>query len=239
MYKLLPTKDDESLFFRLDGEAMVRHGAIGYLRADFGPDGRGFFTTWFNIQPHLNTPALKQKLGYVIASLRDKGPEPVFASRGDLEAFCAAKPGKNLNARGTGYTVKTSEYTFFFRCRPNPADFDVHCFAYDNRWLLPELAGKHKLPGWCNSILPSTGELISINRGQYAYFRSPLSTPFPDINRNTADRFNTHFGVTPAQEKAMLAGALYGWDSPATKPWNYDQDGNPRPQPPKRNSPER
>jgi hypothetical protein len=43
MYNLSPTQDKSELFFRFDGEAAERHGAIGYLRADFGSDGYSFY----------------------------------------------------------------------------------------------------------------------------------------------------------------------------------------------------
>jgi hypothetical protein len=46
--------------------------------------------------------------------------------------------------------------------------------------------------------------------------------------------------VTRAQEEAMLCGSLFGWDTPAAKPWNYDMDGNPRQlSPRKKDEPER
>jgi hypothetical protein len=38
---------------------------------------------------------------------------------------------------------------------------------------------------------------------------------------------NEAMGVTRQQEAAMLAGSLLGWDSPAAKPWSYDETGKP------------
>lgn len=82
------------------------------------------------------------------------------------------------------------------------------------------------LPRECLTTLPSTGEVIKIDRYQKGYTpRSAQKTP--DENRNFVDRFNSHHGVTKAQEAAMLAGSMFGWDTPASKPKNYDENGKP------------
>jgi len=101
-YELLPAQDDKLLFFHLEGEAAERHGSVGYLRADFGSNGHGFWTTWFDQQPHLKTLAFKNEFDEVINSLRNDRQKPPFASRDNLAAFCAAAPGKELTTRGCG-----------------------------------------------------------------------------------------------------------------------------------------
>ncbi len=239
MYKLEPSQHDKLLYFRLEGEAAERHGSLGYLRVDFSSDGRHFYSTWFDSQPHLKTPVFREEFDAVINSLRDDGEKPPFASRRNLEEYLSAVPGKDLTTRGKGYVVQTQDYSYYFRCKPSGADYDVYCFAFDNRWLLPELAGKHELPNDCFSVLPSTGELIFIVMGEKGYFPSGKSTPDRDINRQIASASNALLGVTRGQEEAMLAGSLFGWGKPAVCPWRYDQDGRPRPQPPKHNEPER
>jgi len=228
-YKLLPSQEDKLLFFHLEGEAAERYGSIGYLRADFGSNGRGFWTTWFDQQPHLKTPAFKDEFDEIINSLRDGGQKPPFASRDNLAAFCAATPGKELTTRGSGYMIQTLDFSYYIRCLPRPGDYDIYAFAFDNRYLLPELAGKHDLPDVCYSVLPSTGELISISRYEKGYSRCDGSKPNPEENRFFADTSNKIFGITRAQEEAMLAGSMFGWDVPAAKPWKYDKDGKPLP----------
>ena len=160
MYVLLPAEQRESdLFFRMDGEAAERHGAIGYMRADFGRDGRGFWTTWFDNQKHLKTPAFKAEFDRVINSLRDDGQEPPFASRRSLEAYCMTYPGLILSSRGDGFKIQTEDFSYYFRCLPRNSDYEIYAMAYDNPFLLPELAGKHELPDICHSTLPSTRAL--------------------------------------------------------------------------------
>jgi hypothetical protein len=238
MYKLSPTELTEShLFYRLDGESAERHGAIGYLRADFGRSGFDFYFKWFDSQPHLKTPGFRRELDGVINALRTDGQETPFANRMSLANFCRENY-KNGIATHSGYTLRTPDYSYYFRCLPRPDDYDVYCFAFDNRYLLPELAGQHELPEVCYSAEPSTGDIILIKRNERGYYRCEYSTDDAEYNRAFATGHNVKLGVTRAQEEAMLAGSMAGWDIPGAKPWKYDMDGNLRPLPPKRNEPE-
>ena len=46
----------------------------------------------------------------------------------------------------------------------------------------------------------------------------------PGLNRHMADYRNRCRGVSKAQEAAMLAGCLQGWDSPEAEPKKYIQE---------------
>jgi hypothetical protein len=228
MYKLLPAKDENALFYRLDGEAAERCGQIGYLRADFGGSGREFYSTWFNNQSRLKTYSFKREFDKVIDSLRDDGYEPPFSGRRNLEAFCM----KRTDCRNPGNficsKIGTPNHSYYFRCRPAKHDYDLYCFCYDNSYLLPELAGRHELPDICYSVNPTTKELILIKKHEAGYYRCEYSTSDPGLNRRYADAGNLKLDVTRAQEEAMLAGSVYGWNIPAAKPWNYGRDGRLR-----------
>lgn len=85
------------------------------------------------------------------------------------------------------------------------------------------------LPLFCYSLMPSSGELIRIERGCKGYEQVPYgSTGDPAVNRKTADSRNREMGVTRAQEKAMLAGSLFGWHTKAADPRSYDENGQPK-----------
>ena len=75
--------------------------------------------------------------------------------------------------------------------------------------------------------MPSTDELIIIKRGETGYYRCEFSTDDRAYNRELADDRNVKLGVSKAQEEAMLAGSMHGWDVPAADPKNYDDKGNP------------
>ena len=86
---------------------------------------------------------------------------------------------------------------------------------------------RSSLPESCHSVLPSSGELIVIKRGEKGYFPGEFSSVDETENRIFADDRNTKNGVSKAQEAAMLAGSMFGWDAPAADPKNYDENGTP------------
>jgi hypothetical protein len=240
-YELLPAQENESgLFFRSDDEAAERCGVIGCMRADFGRTGKEFRTTWFDGQKRLKTYIFKREFDEVVNSLRNDGDKPPFASRFSLSVYCAENPGAEMPAgRGKGFRIRTLDFSYYVRCNPRYGDYDIALCAYDNRYLLPELAGKHELPRKCFCLLPSGNEMILIDRNkkEHTLFKT---TGAPKDARLVVNEMNEAIGVTRAQEAAMLAGAMLGWNTPAAKPWNYEPDGTPRlPAPRKKDEPER
>ncbi len=225
------TENEKKLFYRLEGEAAERHGAIGHLRADFGRGGDEFYSTWFDNQKHLKTPDFRVEFDSIINFLRSKAEQPIFSSRHEMRKFTLAHSGWQIKDGVVGLKTQTADHTYLIRCRPSASDYDIYCFAFNNSYLQPELAGQHELPNDCFSILPSTGEVIFIKKDEAGYFRQQQSTSDLAINRQIVTANNTLLGVTRAQEEAMLGGSLFGWDAPAAKPWNYDKNGSPRPLP--------
>ena len=80
----------------------------------------------------------------------------------------------------------------------------------------------------CYSVIPSSGELILIKNGEKGYFPTNQSTNDPKQNRTLADEKNAELGVSKAQEEAMLAGSMFGWNVPGADPHRYDETGKPK-----------
>jgi len=132
----------------MDGEAAERHGMIGSFRADFINKGRELYSAWENSQPHLKTSTFKKEFDEVINSLRYDGESPPFGSRINLVDFCRNNYKNNLTTHGR-YIVRTQDYSYCFHLLRQPGDYDIHCFVYANRLLLPELAGLYDTPKGC------------------------------------------------------------------------------------------
>ncbi len=64
-----------------------------------------------------------------------------------------------------------------------------------------------KLPKLCATRLPSDNTPILIRRGVSGYYPAP---PSLDV-----EGFNLRHGVSEAAREAMLAGSMFGWDTPA------------------------
>ena len=86
---------------------------------------------------------------------------------------------------------------------------------------------RQSLPEKCFSTLESTGEIISITRGENGYTPTGQYPQGGISPKDAAAALNDAIGVTRAQEAAMVAGSMFGWDTPAADPKNYDAKGVP------------
>ena len=83
------------------------------------------------------------------------------------------------------------------------------------------------LPEHCYAVLPSSGQLIEVRRGEKGYYPCAYSTGDREYNKVLANQFNAHEGISKAQAEAMLAGSMFGWNVPAADPARYDAEGIP------------
>ena len=82
---------------------------------------------------------------------------------------------------------------------------------------------RNELPDTCFSILPSTGQLIIIKKGESGYYPSEWDTGNREENRDITSSHNECRGISDIQESAMLAGSMFGWNTPGANPqWYLD-----------------
>lgn len=87
---------------------------------------------------------------------------------------------------------------------------------------------RSSLPEKCFSVLPSTGELVLLTKGQRGYTPCyDFSTADRQQNLMFMDDRNTKNHVSKAQAAAMLGGSMFGWATPAADPKSYEEQGQP------------
>ena len=97
---------------------------------------------------------------------------------------------------------------------------------YQNQGCHGIIPLRKSLPESCFSTLGATGELIVITKGEKGY--SPTDVyPQNTSPKEGAAALNAANDVTKAQEAAMVAGSMFGWETPAANPKNYDSLGQP------------
>lgn len=85
---------------------------------------------------------------------------------------------------------------------------------------------RSSLPDKCFSVLEMTDQMIIIERGKMGYVLAGVCVEGKS-SREGADLGNEAVGITKAQEAAMVAGSMFGWNTPAADPKNYDENGTP------------
>ncbi len=79
-----------------------------------------------------------------------------------------------------------------------------------------------KLPEYCYGLRPPTHEIVIIKRGVRGYFPSSF---LKVSTQEKVNELNKSMHVTRAQAEAMMYGSMFGWDTPASDPDNYDEEG--------------
>ncbi len=85
---------------------------------------------------------------------------------------------------------------------------------------------RSSLPDLCYAIHPESEKLIIIVKGEKEFTDVNDERNTPEQNRKLADGHNAEMGVTKAQEQAMVAGLMFGWNVAAADPQNYNEQGN-------------
>lgn len=86
---------------------------------------------------------------------------------------------------------------------------------------------RSSLPEQCYGTLLDTGKIVIYKRGETGYYKTDIPYTTKEEARALVDEHNARGGVSKAQEAAMAAGSMFGFDVPAADPANYDENGQP------------
>lgn len=119
-------------------QLMSQTGCIGHLRANFGSNGRGFYSSWDDHSSDLNNAEFKTEFDEVINALRfNKAYDGILVSRSKQGSYCRKHPESSYgpDSREYGFRVDSALYAYLLRLNPNPGDYNLYAYCYARKWL--------------------------------------------------------------------------------------------------------
>jgi hypothetical protein len=120
-------QNEISLLFENSGQ---KQACIGYLRGDFGKNGKEFWSTWFDIEISLKTKAFNFELDNIVNGLR---VGELLKNRATMANYCITHPASYvLQAMREFYAfrIDTKEHRYYLRCFPYQGDYNFYLMCY-------------------------------------------------------------------------------------------------------------
>ena len=130
---MFPTERNYS--YAQSQQISMQTGLIGYLRADFGSNGGGFFSTWNDFRLSLKSEDFKLEFDEVINELRKDGN--LLHDRNTLARCCYRTPDSSfrIDLNEYGFRADTDHYSYVMRLNPNKGEYNLYCYCYVKQWL--------------------------------------------------------------------------------------------------------
>lgn len=88
---------------------------------------------------------------------------------------------------------------------------------------------RSSLPEQCYIYVSTENKIGIVKKGESGYYKTDIlesnGIKSHDEANMFVDEINSKLGVSPAQRKAMMAGSMFGWNTPAADPKSYDENG--------------
>lgn len=215
----------EKSLFTEQGE--TDKGFVGWLKGNFDADKLALSDM---VMPGETDHMLRYEIESLCIFLASESAGYMLRTLADLKTFCCDKVHDHIpyafNRECLGFRVLTEDRAWYIALTSwNPKrQFCFYC--YDRKTLMTALAKEKGLPECCYGVLKYTGERIRIRYGEDMYESFPQYGGNMVENRAFADEQNTEAQLTVEQVAAMENGIIYGWDTPAADPSNYDENGH-------------
>lgn len=113
----------------------VERCCIGHLRGDFGRGGDHFWSSWWDHQLPLKTPAFKEELNVIIDGLRDGHIlKDLAAMKRIVSQFPEAHPQQAWEETYL-FELKSADYLYFLRCFTLTSDYNFYLYCYHREML--------------------------------------------------------------------------------------------------------
>ena len=131
------TQAEQAYCYSQSQQISGQTGLIGHLRADFGSNGTGFFSNFFDFRKDLKSEDFKAELDKVINALReDQRFGGILAGRTAMSKYCHKHPDSNIEPDyNYGFRADTAHYSYMLRVTPKRGEYNLYCYCYLRQWL--------------------------------------------------------------------------------------------------------
>ena len=131
------TQAEQAYCYSQSQQISGQAGLIGHLRADFGSNGTGFFSNFFDFRKDLKSEDFKAEINEVINALReDKKFGGILAGRTAMSKYCHKHPGSSIEpGYNYGFRADTAHYSYLLRVTPKRGEYNLYCYCYIRQWL--------------------------------------------------------------------------------------------------------
>ena len=131
------TQAEQAYCYSQSQQISGQTGLIGHLRADFGSNGTGFFSNFFDFRKDLKSEDFKAEINEVINALRkDKKFGGILTSRTAMSKYCHKHPGSSIEpGYNYGFRADTAHYSYLLRVTPKRGEYNLYCYCYLRQWL--------------------------------------------------------------------------------------------------------
>lgn len=133
------TPQERMYMYAQSQQIKMQTGTIGYLRGDFDSSGKGFYTTWTDLNQSRKTDEFKAEFDEVINALRfDAKYGGLLAGRSAMQECVHTHPDSAFEGSYTteyGFRIDTEKYAYLLRCNPTKGDYNFYCWCYEAEHL--------------------------------------------------------------------------------------------------------
>ena len=131
------TQAEQAYCYSQSQQISGQTGLIGHLRADFGSNGTGFFSNFFDFRKDLKSEDFKAEFDEVINALReDQRFGGILAGRTAMSKYCHKHPGSSIEpGYNYGFRADTAHYSYLLRVTPKKGEYNLYCYCYLRQWL--------------------------------------------------------------------------------------------------------
>ena len=131
------TQAEQAYCYSQSQQISGQAGLIGHLRADFGSNGTGFFSNFFDFRKDLKSEDFKAEINDVINALReDQRFGGILTSRTAMSKYCHKHPGSSIEPDyNYGFRADTAHYSYMLRVTPKRGEYNLYCYCYLRQWL--------------------------------------------------------------------------------------------------------